>query len=67
MQKKYDVIRITVSDSPFAQATDKKTHFWKVGKNLTLEQAQKVFDEEEKLSKTFADGTYHKIVESPIL
>lgn len=67
MEKKYDVLRVTVSSSPFSQATDGKVHFWKVAKNLTHKDAQKVFEEEEYQSKLFADGTYHKIVESPIL
>lgn len=64
MDKKYDVIRVTVSSVPFAQATDGKASSWTIAKNLSHEDAKKEFEEQEHLSKLFADGTYHVIQEA---
>lgn len=60
MVERFDIIRFTVSTNGMGAGP----HFWKIARNLTKEDAQKEFDEQERLSKMFADGTYHSIVKA---
>jgi hypothetical protein len=58
METKYNVVRFTINNGM------QKAGFHTIGKDLNLAAAQTLLDDQERLSKLFADGTYHRIIEA---